>query len=101
MTPWNVACQAPLFMAFPRQEYWSKLPFPSPRDLPDPGTEAMSSALAGRFFTTEPLGKTRNERDDAKWGIASGTLLQSLIATCCAILNDVWYVAQCRHLFVK
>ena len=36
-TPWTVACQAPLFMGFSRQEYWSGLPFPSPGNLPDPG----------------------------------------------------------------
>ena len=50
-----VARQAPLCMGFPRQEYWSGLPFPSPRDLPDPGIEPMSlmfPALANRFFTT-------------------------------------------------
>ena len=29
-TPWTVACQAPLFMGFLRQEYWSGMPFPSP-----------------------------------------------------------------------
>ena len=39
---------------FPRQEYWSELPFPSPRDLPDPGIELASAALAGGFLTTEP-----------------------------------------------
>ena len=44
-------------MGFPRQEYWSGLPFPSPGDLPDPGIESMSPALAGGFFTTEPPGK--------------------------------------------
>ena len=38
-TLWNVACQAPLSMGFLRHEYWSGLPFPSPGDLPDPGTE--------------------------------------------------------------
>ena len=38
-TPWTVAHQAPLSMGFPRQEYWSGLPFPSPGDLPDPGIE--------------------------------------------------------------
>ena len=37
MTPWTVAHQTPLSMGFPRQEYWSRLPFPPPRDLPDPG----------------------------------------------------------------
>ena len=45
MTPWTVACRILLSMAFPRQEYWSGLPFPSPGDLPDPGTESASSAF--------------------------------------------------------
>ena len=44
-------------MGFPRQEYWSRLPFPSPGNLPNPGTEPISLALAGEFFTTEPPGK--------------------------------------------
>ena len=39
VTPWTLALQAPLSMGFPRQEYWSGLPFPSPRDLPDQGIE--------------------------------------------------------------
>ena len=38
-TPWTVVCQAPPFMDFCRQEYWSGFPFPSPGDLPDPGLE--------------------------------------------------------------
>ena len=37
--PWTVASQAPLSTGFPRQEYWSGLPFPPPGDLPDPGIE--------------------------------------------------------------
>ena len=44
-------------MGFPRQEYWSGLPFPSPGDLPDPGIKPVSPVGAGRFFTTEPPGK--------------------------------------------
>ena len=46
-TPWTEACsrQAPLSMGFPRQEYWSGLSFPSPRDLPDLGIEPVSFAL--------------------------------------------------------
>ena len=44
-------------MGFPRQEYWSGLPFPFPRDLPDPGIKPISSALSGGFFTTELAGK--------------------------------------------
>ena len=55
--PWTVAHQSPLSLGFPRQEHWSGLPFASPRDLPDPGIETTFSALAGRFFTTEPPGK--------------------------------------------
>ena len=45
VTLWTVAYQAPLSMEFSRQEYWSGLPFPSPGDLPDPGTEPGSPAL--------------------------------------------------------
>ena len=55
-TLWTVAHQAPLSIGFPRQEYWSGLPFHPPRDLPDPGIETMSfvsPALAGGFFTME------------------------------------------------
>ena len=50
--PWTVACQAPLSMGFSRQEYWSRLTFLSPGDIPDPGIKPMSPALAGGFFTT-------------------------------------------------
>ena len=53
-TPGSVACQAPLSMGFPRQEYWCGLPFPSPGDLPDSGIESVFPALTGRFFTTGP-----------------------------------------------
>ena len=59
-TSWAVAHQAPLSMGFPRQEYWSALPFPPPGDLPDPGIKPVSpasSALTGGFFTTEAPGK--------------------------------------------
>ena len=49
-TPWTVAHQALLSMGFPRQEYWSGLPFPSSRDLPDPGIEPTSAALTGGLY---------------------------------------------------
>ena len=59
MTPWTAAHQASLSMRFPRGEYWSGLPFPSPGDLPHPGTGSPASpALAVGFFTTEPPWKT-------------------------------------------
>ena len=57
VSPWTVACQTPLSMGFPRQEYCSLLPFPTSGDLPVPGIEPTSPVLAGRFFTTEPPGK--------------------------------------------
>ena len=60
VTPWTVACQAPLSMEFPRQEYWRGLPFPSPGIFSDPGVKPVSLAsptLAGEFFTTESPGK--------------------------------------------
>ena len=49
--------QALLSLGFPRQEYWSGLPYALPRDLSNPGIEPTSPALAGGFFTTEALGE--------------------------------------------
>ena len=51
ITPWTVARQATLSMEFSRQEYWSGMPFPTSGDLPDPGIQPMSPALAGGVFT--------------------------------------------------
>ena len=56
-TPWTVVHQDSLSMGFPRQKYWSGLPFPPTGDIPDSGIEPACSALAGGFFATEPLGK--------------------------------------------
>ena len=80
-TPWTVAHQAPLSMAFPRQDYWSGLPCPSPGDLLDPGIEPTSSvapALAGRFFTTEPPGNLLRKMK----------VKESEIAQSCPVLCD-------------
>ena len=58
--PWTIACQAPLPMGFSRPEYWSRLSFPTPGHLPNPGikpTSLASPALADGLFTTEPPGK--------------------------------------------
>ena len=51
--PWSVVFQAPLSMGFSRQEYRSGLPFPSPGDLPNPGTEAGSPALQADDLPTD------------------------------------------------
>ena len=61
--PMDEACQALLPMEISRQEYWSELPFPTPEDLSDPGIKPESPtslALAGGFFTTALLGKTKD-----------------------------------------
>ena len=59
-TPWTIAHQASLSMEYPGQEFWSRLPFPSPGDLPDPRIESkspVSPLLTGGFLTTVPPGK--------------------------------------------
>ena len=56
-TPWTVMLQAPLSIGFPRQEYWSGLPFPPPGDLPNPGIEPSSLALQMISLLAEPQGK--------------------------------------------
>ena len=55
--PLDCARQAPLFMGFPRQEYWSGLPFPSPGDLPNPGIEPGCPISQADSLPTEPPGK--------------------------------------------
>ena len=57
VTPWTIACQAPLSMGFPRQEYQSRLPFPSAGDLPQPRDWTRIFCIAGGFFTTELPGR--------------------------------------------
>ena len=61
VTPWTAGHQTPASMGFPRQEYWSALPFPSPEDLPDPGIEPGSPALQADALTSEPREKPKGE----------------------------------------
>ena len=72
-TPWTVAYQAPPSMRFSRQECWSRLPFPSPGDLPDPGIEPGSPTLRADSLPSEP-----NKRCSKAH---SGHLLQSVWGT--------------------
>ena len=53
VTPWTVACQAPLSMRFSRQEYWNGLPCPPPGDLPNPGIKPRSPTLQVDSLPTE------------------------------------------------
>ena len=52
LRPYELAHKAPLAMGFSKQEYWSVLPFPSLGDLPDPGIQLATPALASGFFST-------------------------------------------------
>ena len=79
-TLWSVAGQAPLSMRFSRQEYWSGLPFPSPGNLPKPGIELTSPALAGGFFTASHLGSSydpaiplQGRATQDRWGTAESS----------------------------
>ena len=67
-----VVCQAPLSIVFPRQEYCSGLPFPSPGDLPDPGIEPRSPILQADSLPAKPQGKPKNT------GVGSLSLLQKI-----------------------
>ena len=81
-TLWTVANQAPLFMGFFSQEYWSGLPFPPPGDLPDPGIESpflMSPALAGRFFIGRQVFYSQGELD----GLSRDAILCPVILMIC------------------
>ena len=61
-TLWTVAHQAsPPSTGFSRQEYWSRLPFPSLGDLPDPGIELRSPTLQADTLPSEPPGKLINK----------------------------------------
>ena len=67
-TPWTVVYQAPPSMGFSRQEYWSGLPFPSPRGLPDPGIEPGSPAFQADTLTSKPPRKPMLALLGLYWG---------------------------------
>ena len=75
VTPWTLACQAPLTMGFTRQEYWSGLPFLSPGDVLDPGIKHVSPTLVGGFFTLVPPKKptSRYQNNGKKEGKGNHT----------------------------
>ena len=74
-----------------RQEHWSELPFPSPGDLPDPGIEPRTPALAGRFFTTEPPVKPLSP--SYRWGNRGSVRFRVL----CRDINQVDAEAELEH----
>ena len=61
-TPWTITYQDLPTMGFPRQEYWSGLPFPSPGDLPNPGIELRSPVLQADALPSEPPENSRSDK---------------------------------------
>ena len=100
-TPWTVAYQAPQFMEFSRQEYWSGLPFPSSRDLSDPGIEPWSPTLQADALPSEPPGKEVVDISLSIMIITSGCIfvaangigMKVLVTQSCPTLCDPWTVA--------
>ena len=69
-TPWNVVCQAPLSVRFPRREYWNVLPFPSPGDLPNPGINPRllhCKWILYHWATKEDAGMARSKKSNKCW----------------------------------
>ena len=88
---WTIARQASLSLGFPRQEYWSGLPFPSPGDLPDQGIEPGSLALQADSVLSEPPGKPSKDRVKSN----HHTWLRTLT---CSILFICWAPIMCWAL---
>ena len=90
MTLWIIDGQGPLSMKFPRQEYWSGLPFPPPDDLPDPGIKPVCPAfpaLAGGCFTTEPVSSRPNSLTGHKSGFPTMSHCSFIIFTSLMLFN--------------
>ena len=85
----HIFCLFILFMGFSRQAYWNDLPFPSPGDLPDPGIEAVSPALAGGYFIMELPGKP-SSYNRLRWAPTAQRRAQSTVSGG-AIRVDPWW----------
>jgi len=91
VTLWAIARQAPLSVGFSRQEYWSRLPFPSPGDLPDPGIEPPSSvspALQANSIPAEPSGKP----------VAVGLTWHYYLHYVCISESQIFGTSEWKHL---
>ena len=89
--PWAAACQTPLPMRFPRQEYWSGLPCSPPGDLPSPGVKPRSPALQVESLLSDPPGKPMNT------GMGNLSLLQGILPIQ-GLNRDLWH---CRWILYQ
>ena len=83
VTPWTVAKQTPPSMGSSKQEYWNRLPFPSPEDLPNPGIEPRSPTLQADSFPSEPSGKLTYNGESLTFQIPIFLILNSTIFNLC------------------
>ena len=85
-------------MGFSRQEYWRGLPFPSPGDLPDPGIEPVSPALAGGFLSSEAQGSPSLALGWVKRGVREATLTSLYEDNVCITLSTRSALSSLKHL---
>ena len=90
--PWTAALQAPLSMAFSRQECWSGVPFPSPGDLPNPEVKPGSLALQADSLPSEPPGKLRGLiiSPEAPATFLGAVVFPDMIPCTLSIVNSIW-----------
>ena len=79
-TPRTIAYHTPLSIGFSRQEYWSRLPFPSPEDLPDPGIEPGSLALQAYSLLYFSVNMTLRTCGLVVWGLIRGRRQSSIFS---------------------
>ena len=92
-TPVTVACQAPLSKGFSRQEYWSRLPYPSPREVPAPGIQPKSPASQADSLPSEPPGKPQHCMRDLQTLVCFPLCKESILSTLC-----LCYFSLCPYL---
>ena len=88
VTPWNIAYKAPLSTEFPRQEYWSGLPFPSPEDLPNPGIKPRSPTLQADTLPSEPRGKALGIKTTEMWNLQVLSVISVNIYVCVTVCAE-------------
>ena len=99
-TPWTIAHQSPLSMVFPKQKYWSGLPFPTPGDHLNPGIKPVSlasPAFTGGFFTTAPPGKPSVACSVLNKYLLNKWLWSGSVAVSSKVL-PTWFQPQVLHL---
>ena len=92
-----VACLAPLSMEFSRQEYWSRLPFASPWDLPDPGFKPGSLALQADFLPSEPPGNSTYESNQYSAHCRFSKMCIFSVIPCLLRHHAAWNVGLLRY----